>query len=71
MLGGSLWLGEESLRSISTSFYNPLVGGSSLGFRLTSLGPINVVPLPAAAWLFGSALVGLIGVARRQKTIAS
>ena len=71
MRGGSLWLGEETLRSTSTSFYNPLVGGSSLGFRLTSLGPINVVPLPAAAWLFGSALVGLIGVARRQKTIAS
>lgn len=28
---------------------------------------INEVPLPAAAWLFGSALMGLIGVARRQK----
>ncbi len=71
MRGGSLWLGEETLRSTSTSFYNPLVGGSSLGFRLSSLGPINVVPLPATAWLFGSALVGLIGVARRHKTVIS
>ncbi|MHB8455060.1 MAG: VPLPA-CTERM sorting domain-containing protein [Acidiferrobacterales bacterium] len=26
------------------------------------------VPLPGAAWLFGSGLVGLIGLARRQKT---
>ena len=26
----------------------------------------NVVPLPAAAWLFGSGLLGLIGVARRK-----
>jgi len=25
------------------------------------------VPLPAAAWLFGSGLLGLIGVARRKK----
>jgi hypothetical protein len=28
--------------------------------------PITVVPIPAAVWLFGSALIGLIGVARRK-----
>lgn len=27
----------------------------------------SVVPIPAAAWLFGSGLIGLIGVARRKK----
>jgi hypothetical protein len=27
----------------------------------------QVVPLPAAAWLFGSALLGLMGVARRKR----
>ena len=27
----------------------------------------SVVPLPAAAWLFGSALVGLVSFSRRQK----
>jgi len=27
----------------------------------------SVVPLPAAAWLFGSGLIGLVGVARRKK----
>ena len=26
------------------------------------------VPVPAAAWLFGSGLIGLIGIARRKKT---
>jgi hypothetical protein len=28
---------------------------------------VSPVPLPAAAWLFGSAVIGLMGVARRQK----
>jgi hypothetical protein len=34
---------------------------STKGIALTS------VPIPAAAWLFGSGLVGLAGVARRRK----
>ncbi len=28
---------------------------------------ISAVPVPAAIWLFGSGLIGLIGVARRKK----
>lgn len=28
---------------------------------------ISQVPIPAAAWLFGSAMLGLVGVARRKK----
>jgi len=30
-------------------------------------GTLTAVPLPTAAWLFGSGLLGLIGVARRKK----
>ena len=26
-----------------------------------------VIPVPAAVWLFGSGLLGLIGIARRKK----
>ncbi len=37
---------------------------SPVGFSGT---PISAVPVPAAAWLFGSGLVGLVGVARRRK----
>ena len=29
--------------------------------------PVSAVPLPAAIWLFGAGLIGLIGVARRKK----
>jgi len=28
---------------------------------------VSAIPIPAAAWLFGSGLLGLIGVARRRK----
>lgn len=30
---------------------------------------IKVVPVPAAVWLFGSGLIGLVGVARRKKSV--
>ena len=30
-------------------------------------GNVGAVPIPAAAWLFGSALLGLMGVARRKR----
>ena len=30
-------------------------------------GELTAVPIPAAAWLFGSGLIGLVGVARRRK----
>lgn len=43
------------------------------GYLHTTAGHISLatmgfspVPLPAAAWLFGSGLLGLIGVARRK-----
>ncbi len=36
-------------------------GGFSANFNMTA------VPVPAAVWLFGSGLVGLVGVARRRK----
>jgi len=39
------------------------------GFNATMTGtPDSPVPVPAAAWLFGSGLMGLVGVARRRKS---
>ena len=35
--------------------------------NLAALGPMPAVPVPAAVWLFGSGLLGLIGIARRKK----
>ena len=47
-----LWADSDGLIDVNPTF----IGGS-----------VTVVPVPAAVWLFGSGLIGLIGVARRKK----
>ena len=32
-------------------------------------GQVQVVPIPAAVWLFGSGLLGLVGIARRKQSV--
>jgi hypothetical protein len=39
------------------------------GFDLDAVGVINAVPLPAAIWLMGSGLLGLIGIRRRMNHV--
>jgi hypothetical protein len=29
---------------------------------------VSAVPVPAAVWLFGSGLLGLVGISRRKKS---
>lgn len=47
---------------ISTS---PGVTTSGLNFSVDSVS-VSAVPVPTAAWLFGSGLIGIIGLARRK-----
>jgi hypothetical protein len=51
-------------------FTDPLTITLPEGVTFTSASGqfLTSVPVPAAAWLFGSGLLGLIGVARRKKT---
>ena len=43
--------------------------GYNANFDMTSVTVTNIstIPVPAAVWLFGSGLIGLVGVARRRK----
>jgi len=41
-------------------------GGGEPGWSATYTMETTVIPVPAAVWLFGSGLLGLIGIARRK-----
>jgi hypothetical protein len=43
-------------------------GFGGVQYYLHLEGTVNAVPVPAAVWLFGSGLLGLLGLARRRKT---
>ncbi len=52
-------------------WYNATVPTGSfagVNYRLHLVGTVNTVPLPAAVWLLGSGLLGLVGVARRKRS---
>jgi hypothetical protein len=40
--------------------------GNPVGLRVDMAGTATVVPVPAAVWLFGSGLLGLVGYSRRK-----
>lgn len=67
---GYAWNGSYDANYIDT--LHTFVMSSTPGVVITSESghdyspTANVVPIPAAGWLFGSGLLGLIGVARRK-----
>lgn len=48
-------------------FFGGNLAGGSGSVMVDNFG--TVVPVPAAVWLFGSGLLGLVGVARRKKSV--
>ncbi|MEA1988225.1 MAG: hypothetical protein U9N57_03305 [Pseudomonadota bacterium] len=70
---------DQSLAGIATGTYDAVTGAYEMSWTktltqghtgedltLTFAGQASVVPVPAAAWLFGSGLLGLVGLARRK-----
>lgn len=78
-----LIVGTDTIAAYSTNSLVQLAGLSALGttsFNLpdgisvysvqggfSEVGGASVVPVPAAVWLFGSGIIGLIGIARHKK----
>lgn len=60
--------GSVSLAGIDGSMFRFLANGEGDDFKLQTLAiEVSDVPLPAAAWLFGSALLGLGVVSRTER----
>ena len=69
------WYGEEYAPDTSLAWqFGTEFGHQSLSFKYGPQyswavrdGDVSTVPVPAAAWLFGTALLGLVGVRRRHR----
>ena len=52
----------------NTNIYNIIFGnGAVLSIDAVPSNPPGEIPIPAAIWLFGSGLLGLVGISRRKK----
>lgn len=47
--------------------YDPYPTDGSAGVDLDAIGVMNAVPVPAAVWLLGSGLLGLLGLRKKYK----
>ena len=63
------WYYFQDVTSVSLLFYgydpNNITGFAAINFAIDDI-VVNPVPIPSAVWLFGSGLIGLIGLARRK-----
>jgi len=58
------WAFSSNTGNQSSSFYKEVA--NPYAWAVYS-GDVSAVPVPAAVWLFGSGLIGLVGFARRKK----
>ncbi|MDD5581102.1 MAG: hypothetical protein PHY16_17760 [Methylobacter sp.] len=62
--------GAYSLTNLGPGLYNFLVSGTASGIGGGQYGVgVSAVPLPAAVWLFGSAMLGFLSLAKRRNQI--
>jgi hypothetical protein len=61
---GGLWDGTFFGAGFNSAALTSSLFGASDGIFLE--GTVSAVPVPAAAWLFGSALIGLAGIKRKK-----
>jgi hypothetical protein len=62
------WVASSAIEGVEKIVFSS-PGNAANDFALASVN-LTTVPLPAAAWLFGSALIGLVAVSRRKTVLA-
>ena len=62
---GCLYTGADCSTYFLWDSLHPTTAGHSI---IADVFVSTVVPIPAAIWLFGSGLIGLVGFARRKKS---
>lgn len=66
--GGMNWIADNGYSGGTTGVVSFSSAGSVVdaGIVLVDVQQVASVPVPAALWMFGSGLIGLVGVARRK-----
>jgi hypothetical protein len=63
--GGTSWLPDATVVSLGANAYS-VTFGTGANVIEVDVQIVPAIPVPAAVWLFGSGLIGLVGVARRK-----
>ena len=75
LIGEGYWSGSEfsASQAFAMGFGDgnnfPLNKSEHLLSMFVFSGDVSAVPVPAAVWLFGTALIGLVGFGRRKKAV--
>ena len=59
---GASWLADASVVALGANAYSVTFGTGANVIEVD----VQIIPVPAAVWLFGSGLLGLVAVARRK-----
>ena len=62
---GSGWIADSAVVSLGANAYS-VTFGTGANVIEVDVQIVPAIPVPAAVWLFGSGLIGLVGVARRK-----
>lgn len=63
--GGLSGVATANINELLTGAFSVAAIGAGNDFRISSIS-VSAVPIPAAAWLFGSALMGIVGLRRKR-----